>query len=154
MNFSWLIYCFIKFHLPKEHLDYQRILRNWKIFLFLTWFFNFSTKKNSGTPFAKFGEIFLPKLNIYLSLKTVFWSSPVTLKDEFIYSERLANFIRIFFNVKTVSTQFCKAVTRCLIVTPSPKPYGESEKRHFFVFSNFLFFFTFARRTKKITFFL
>ena len=41
--------------------------------------------------------------------------------------------------------------TRCLIVTPLLKPYGESEKKA--LFSNFLFFSTFARRTKKITFF-
>ena len=33
----------------------------------------------------------------------------------------------------------------------SPKPYGKSEKKA--LFSNFLILFTFARRTKKITFF-
>ena len=42
-------------------------------------------------------------------------------------------------------------ITRCLIVLPPPKPYGERQKEAlFFIFLNV---FTFACRTKKITFF-
>ena len=57
--------------------------------------------------------------------------------------------------MKMESTKFLfaelKYDTRCLIVNLLPKPYEESEIKA--LFSNFLIYFTFTRRTKKITFF-